>query len=42
MQMIIFLNFIKKIAYKNNLKVISFGIKNRISDIKLIEIKKKT
>ena len=37
-------NFFKlhqKIAYKNNLKVISFGIKNRISDIKLIEIKKK-
>ncbi len=30
----------KKIAFKKNIKVISFGIKNQISNIKLINIKK--
>ena len=30
----------KKIALKNNLKIISFGIKNKKSNIKFIDIKK--
>ncbi len=36
-----YFNFLKKIAKKRNLKVISFGINNRLSNIKLLKIKKK-
>ena len=35
-----FYNFHKKIALKKKLKIISFGIKNKIADIKKISIKK--
>ena len=35
-----YFNFLKKIAKRKNLKVISFGIKNRLSNIKLLKIKK--
>jgi len=35
-----FFNLHKKIAVKKNLKILSFGIKNKNSDIKLINIKK--
>ena len=36
-----FLAYIKKLAVKNNLKVISFGIKSKKSSIKLSSIKRK-
>ena len=39
MLMIIFLLYIKN-SYKKNLKILSFGIKNKNSNIKLISIKK--
>ena len=35
-----YFNFLKKIAKKKNLKVISFGINNNLSNIKLLKIKK--
>ena len=35
-----FFNLHKKIAHKKNLKILSFGIKNKNSNIKLISIKK--
>ena len=35
-----FYNYHKKIALKKNLKIISFGIKNKFSMIKLVKIKK--
>ena len=35
-----FFNYHKKLAFKKNLKLISFGIKNKSSMIKLINIKK--
>jgi len=35
-----FFDFLQKIAFKKSLKVISFGIKNRKSNVKLLRIKK--